>query len=112
MSDGNYDYTNERRIINGTDKAHTIAGYAREAESAILFAVGDQIERATLSVGSRGDDVRELQLALEIKADGVFGSANTDPALIEYQKANGLTADGICGQATWRSIDRSVYGLS
>lgn len=109
LNNGQYDYVNARRIINGTDKAHTIAGYAREAESAILLAVGDKIARAVLKVGSKGDDVRELQLALGIEVDGVFGSGDTEPALIEYQKSHNLTADGICGSATWDSIERNIW---
>ncbi|GAB7221298.1 hypothetical protein VoSk93_05090 [Vibrio owensii] len=111
LDNGQYDYVEARRIINGTDKANTIAGYAREVESAILLAMGNEIERATLSVGSRGDDVRELQLALNISPDGVFGSGDTEPALIEYQKEHKLTPDGVCGSSTWRSIEREVYGL-
>ncbi|WP_052478873.1 peptidoglycan-binding protein [Vibrio jasicida] len=111
LENGSYDYVQARRIINGTDKAQTIAGYAREAESAILLSMGDAIERDVLRVGSRGDDVRELQLALNISPDGVFGSNVTEVALIEYQEANNLTPDGVAGGATWRSIEHKVYGL-
>ncbi|WP_052439750.1 peptidoglycan-binding domain-containing protein [Vibrio campbellii] len=102
---------NARRIINGTDKAHTIAVYAKEAESAILLVVGDKIARAVLKVGSKGDDVRELQLALGIAVDGTFGSGDTESALIEYHKSHNLTVDGICGSATWDSIKSNIYGL-
>ena len=47
--------------------------------------------------------VTVLQRHLGLAADGVFG-AGTKTKLIEYQKAHGLTADGICGPATWRSF--------
>lgn len=40
---------------------------------------------------------------LGITADGIFG-AGTKAKLIEYQKAHDLTADGICGPATWSSF--------
>lgn len=47
--------------------------------------------------------VTVLQRHLGITADGIFG-ANTKTKLIEYQKAHGLSADGICGPATWSSF--------
>ncbi|WP_216362193.1 peptidoglycan-binding domain-containing protein [Vibrio parahaemolyticus] len=111
LADGSYDYVNARRIINGTDKAQTIAGYAREVESAILLAYGHEIERDMVSTGSRGADVCELQLALGVSADGVFGNG-TKTALEAFQQANQLTPDGICGSSTWDAIDTQVYGIS
>ena len=47
--------------------------------------------------------VTVLQRHLSITADGNFG-AGTKAKLIEYQKAHGLTADGICGPDTWGSF--------
>lgn len=47
--------------------------------------------------------VTVLQRHLSIAVDGIFG-AGTKAKLIEYQKAHGLTADGICGLATWSSF--------
>ncbi len=44
--------------------------------------------------------VTALQRHLNITADGSFG-ATTKAKLIEWQKAHGLTADGIAGSATW-----------
>ncbi|HHY0551844.1 TPA: peptidoglycan-binding protein [Vibrio parahaemolyticus] len=111
LSDGSYDYVNARRIINGTDKAQTIAGYAREIESAMLLAMGNEIDRDMLSVGSRGADVCELQLALGVNADGTFGS-DTKKALETFQQQNQLTVDGICGAGTWKAIDLAVYDVS
>jgi hypothetical protein len=37
---GSVDYLNARRIVNGTDRAEPLAGYAREYESALRAAVG------------------------------------------------------------------------
>jgi peptidoglycan hydrolase-like protein with peptidoglycan-binding domain len=37
-------------------------------------------------------------------ADGKFG-AETETALKAFQKDSGLTADGICGKATWDALD-------
>lgn len=36
-------------------------------------------------------------------ADMIFGT-NTEEKLKEYQKANGLTVDGICGKNTWKKL--------
>lgn len=52
-----------------------------------------------LKVGSKGDLVAQLQRKLGINADGDFGNG-TATALKAWQKANGLTDDGIAGDAT------------
>lgn len=55
--------------------------------------------------GSNGSDVRDLQILLNSlgyncgTADGIFG-AKTEAAVIAFQTANGLTPDGIAGNAT------------
>ena len=41
--------------------------------------------------------------------DGIFGGV-TQNAVISYQKARGLTADGIVGCNTWRSLQENVVG--
>jgi putative chitinase len=53
-----------------------------------------------LKVGSRGEDVKKLQLKLGLSADGVFGPG-TEVAVKKWQSSNGLTADGIVGEGTW-----------
>ena len=53
----------------------------------------------TLSAGDRGDNVKTMQKALGISADGVFGPG-TKRAVKAFQKANGLVADGVAGPAT------------
>lgn len=65
----------------------------------------------TIRKGDRGDDVKEMQEILirngynvgSTGADGIFGK-NTKAAVIGFQKANGLTADGICGPRTWEKL--------
>lgn len=49
--------------------------------------------------GSRGDMVRQIQKALHLLADGIFGS-QTEEAVKNFQCNNGLKADGIVGPAT------------
>jgi hypothetical protein len=53
----------------------------------------------TLKRGSTGDDVKALQAALGIPADGTFGKG-TENAVRVFQMAHGLTSDGIAGVAT------------
>lgn len=61
--------------------------------------------RITLFKGSAGNNVRWLQTELNNrgyncgKVDGSFGN-KTEKAVIAFQKANGLKADGICGPKT------------
>lgn len=57
----------------------------------------------TVKNGSRGDDVKALQTALGITADGIFGK-NTEAAVKAFQKAHGLEADGIVGAKTWAAL--------
>ena len=42
--------------------------------------------------------------------DGIFGSQTRD-AVTRYQRSRGLTADGIVGCNTWRSIQENVIGI-
>ena len=56
-----------------------------------------------LKEGSRGQEVAELQQALGIDADGVFG-AGTRTAIESYQQKNGLLVDGIVGPQTLAAI--------
>ncbi len=63
------------------------------------------LKATTLCRGSKGDNVRLLQQALigfgylSGQADGKFGPM-TEEAVIRFQKANGLTADGLAGTKT------------
>ncbi|MCS2154702.1 peptidoglycan-binding protein [Scandinavium goeteborgense] len=110
LTDTITDYLNARRIINGTDKAQTIAAYAVEVEEALHLAHGDGIVRSVVKDGSRGDDVCELQLMLGLSPDGVSGP-DTVNAVMVFQAANLLKVDGICGADTWSALGREVYGL-
>ena len=56
-----------------------------------------------LKVGSKGQQVKDLQEFLEIGADGIFGEG-TKKAVQEFQKTNGLVADGIVGPSTWDTM--------
>ncbi len=66
-----------------------------------------EMRRDTIRKGSRGNAVAELQgllntwdPQLQLKVDSKFGAA-THAAVIRFQEAHGLTADGIVGPNTW-----------
>ena len=65
-------------------------------------SVGDL--NTTLKQGSKGELVKEVQRAVGVKVDGVYGP-DTVKAVKAYQKKNGLTADGIVGAKTWEKIN-------
>ena len=56
-----------------------------------------------LSAGSEGRQVRLLQRALGIRADGVYGP-RTEAAVRRFQASRGLTVDGIVGPATTHAL--------
>ena len=53
----------------------------------------------TLRMGDEGDDVKALQVALRIEADGDFGPS-TKAAVMDFQSKNGLGPDGVVGAVT------------
>lgn len=67
----------------------------------------------TLRYSSRSGHVTRLQKALTAlgyftdKCDGHYGS-KTEAAVIAYQKARGLTDDGVAGRATLRKINDDI----
>ena len=70
--------------------------------------------RRTLSLGSTGEDVKDLQTVLNatvaynsLVVDGVFGNL-TKEAVMAFQKQYGLTIDGIVGDQTWAVVDTIV----
>lgn len=70
---------------------------------------------ASLSYGSRGEDVRKVQQALKKwgyykgAVDGVFGSA-TLAAVKSFQKKNGLAVDGVVGPKTAAAMGLTLGG--
>lgn len=67
---------------------------------------------STVKYGSSGNDVKTLQEYLNnngynLSVDGQFGS-ETQAAVKDYQKKNGLSVDGIVGTNTWGSLTGST----
>ena len=61
------------------------------------------VDMPMIQKGCSGLGVRVLQTILGIEADGIAGNA-TDTAIKKYQESHNLTADGICGSDTWKSL--------
>ena len=78
------------------------------SKTGTAYAVTNKI-MPTIKQGSKdatagtGYAVTVLQRHLGITADGIFGDG-TKAKLVEWHKAHGLAADGICGMATWSSF--------
>jgi TP901 family phage tail tape measure protein len=57
----------------------------------------------TVRYGARGSAVKEIQKAVGVAVDGIFGK-KTLSAVKNFQKKMGLVADGIVGSKTWNAI--------
>jgi len=61
-----------------------------------------------LKKGSKGSNVKKVQTALKLKADGIFGDG-TLKAVMAFQKANKLDeTNGVVGPKTWAAIGKEV----
>lgn len=86
LEDRQKHYTEALAILGGAVPAHAAAA-APAASGGVL------------RLGSSGHDVKRMQTALKIAADGQFGPG-TEAALKKWQAANGLSADGVAGPKT------------
>ena len=81
----------------------------------IVLATTFTANAATVKVGSSGAVVKSIQTKLKRwgyytgSVDGVFG-AKTKSAVQSFQRKNGLTADGIVGNATAKAMGISLSG--
>lgn len=86
-------------------------GQAQASRSTFGGAKSYTVELPQLSKGDTGESVKALQILLigrgyscgKDGADGDFGT-NTAKAVKQYQKAKGLTVDGIAGEKTMKSL--------
>lgn len=63
-----------------------------------------------LKKGNRGESVKQLQKALNLYPDGIFGEV-TEETVKAFQKSNGLKQDGIVGDKTWEALPKPNYGF-
>lgn len=78
----------------------------------ILLLVTVTVSAATLTIGSRGQDVSKLQQALkdrgyQVAVDGIYGT-QTKEAVKQFQRDNGLVVDGIAGAKTLAALKIST----
>lgn len=120
--EGNYRDSVKRRTIKVNGRY--IRGYGvpkYDAEPVVDKPVVEQpkttktevctVEVNVLRKGAKGDNVKALQILLigrgyscgSYGADGDFGTA-TYNAVKAFQKAKGLSVDGVCGPKTWNKI--------
>lgn len=65
--------------------------------------LGGTAPSQVISLGDRGQEVRNLQKALGLSIDGIFGKG-TRAAVVAFQKSKGLPADGAVGAQTWAAL--------
>ena len=91
-----------------------LAELSSEGEAATGNLVAGQWPGTLLRVGSRGDDVEQIQFWLNavaefvdtiptVTVDGIFGRKMTE-TVKKFQKQFNLTADGVVGRSTWYKI--------
>lgn len=77
---------------------------AGTAPAAAVIPAADQTGRPTLRRGAAGELVKQIQQKLGIAASGTFDGV-TEAAVRQFQRDNGLVADGIVGPRTWSLLD-------
>ena len=106
---GDYLYNRHGYIADEVNKKLGVStSYATSSTSTTSSSTS-----TTLQKGSTGQAVKELQENLNYlgyscgTVDGSFGT-NTYNALVKFQKANGLTADGIYGSASKTKMAEAI----
>ena len=74
-------------------------GSASAAPATVDVTTARTTFTGTVSYGSRGSVVKQVQRKVGVSADGIFGPA-TRSAVQRWQRSHGLTADGVVGPAT------------
>lgn len=114
--EGNYKNAVGRRPIrvNGKNiRGYIVPKYDEEIKPTETTKTEEvcKVELQVLKKGAKGNTVKAMQTLLigygyfcgGYGADGSFGSG-TESALRSYQKAKGLSVDGICGPKTWAKL--------
>lgn len=75
----------------------------------LIFSLGTLCASALSKIGSRSEEVRQIQSALQSRGyysgsiDGIFGTL-TKKAVTAFQRDNGLKVDGIAGPETLKAL--------
>jgi peptidoglycan hydrolase-like protein with peptidoglycan-binding domain len=105
-----------RRRLRGRTLA-IVATISMTAISGVALAAGTgssaapTTHTATLSVGSSGPAVKQLQRKLGVSATGYYGP-QTKSAVKRFQRSHRLAADGVAGPATLRALGIRVTSAS
>ena len=104
---------NEAKLMIDPDNQRIIGQAACKGVCKFLnvrYITPEETRYTTLRRGSQGALVRYLQFMLKMEGyavgnvDGIFGT-QTENAVLSFQRANGLTPDGIVGPRTWEKIN-------
>lgn len=112
--EGNYQNAVGRRCIRVNAKGirgYIAPKYDAEPVKATKEETGCTVKVKVLKKGAKGRTVKAMQILLinygfscgSTGADSDFGSG-TENAVKVFQKAKGLTVDGVCGPATWAKL--------
>lgn len=93
---------------SGSSSDSSSSGSSSGTSDSSSGSSGQTYAEGTLSYGSTGTEVKKMQQALKalgynVSADGSYG-ALTQMAVTQFQKRNGLTADGVAGSATLKLL--------
>ena len=98
--------------VKSDDNGGAVMERRRTMKNVVAFARPEYEDLANyhpiLRKGARGESVELLQELLvingySVKIDGSFGLL-TESAVKDFQKANGLTDDGVVGPLTWKKL--------
>lgn len=117
------DFKNARRIVNGVDKAATIAGYAKKFLALLVAQVKVETsglaqpakpaaDNAVLKLGDKGKYVADLKAHLAALGYGTNSSdefdAATEREVRRFQRQHGLLEDGRAGLRTNTAIGEAL----
>ncbi|QIG76102.1 putative endolysin protein [Rhizobium phage RHph_I4] len=117
------DYVGARKVINGQDKASTVAGYAVKFEAALIDAdvthtPAKPSKKAKTETKLTSDQLKSIQQTLKDKGytmvgriDGEWGD-NTEDAILAFRRKNGLplvpVIDDEFKAALWSGQDKTI----
>ncbi|MGO1469450.1 MAG: C40 family peptidase [Tissierella sp.] len=107
--DGSFGPASYKALKNGS------SGSSQSKPQANTSKAGSLTYKRALTRGSRGSDVKQLQLALKklghykIAVDSSFGPG-TRSAVISFQRAQNIAVDGSAGPSTVRTINNVLSG--
>ena len=117
---GTFDAATQAAVVAFQDRTHPAdpSGIVGRSTKTALIAAGSKPQLSMLNVvekhgkgGVNPEDVKRLQRALSsalntsVKATGVF-DVDTFGAVVQYQAAMGLGADGVAGDKVWSALQQ------